>query len=193
MLNLTSPPTSFFQKQPFPNILPAYIHRCDILGLIRILFQHRCQHMPAGGTMGVPPIYVCMRPAWDTAKSPARRPVYCYCVLRTACYCTVRLFYGVLIGCTCPAITVVTVILRALDRVRERALGCFARSPKSQYGCVPSVSWCRIIHKGKKECPFSLTPSPPRPPRRFSGDERCTKPQVAPFCDQKGRASSSPS
>ena len=29
----------------------------------------------------------------------------------------------VLIGCTCPAITVVTVILRALDRVRERALG----------------------------------------------------------------------
>ena len=25
---------------------------------------------------------------------------------------------------TCPAITVATVILRALDRVRERALGC---------------------------------------------------------------------
>ena len=44
-------------------------------------------------------------------------------------------FYGcstvVLIGFTCPAMTVVTVILRALDRVRERALGCFARSPKS--------------------------------------------------------------
>ena len=28
---------------------------------------------------------------------------------------------------TCPAITVGTVILRALDRVRERALGCFTR------------------------------------------------------------------
>ena len=46
------------------------------------------------------------------------------------------LFYGcstvVLIGITCPAITVVTVILRALDRVRERALGLLgARSPKS--------------------------------------------------------------
>ena len=37
----------------------------------------------------------------------------------------------VLICCTCPAITVVAAILRALDRVRERALGCFARSPKS--------------------------------------------------------------
>ena len=37
----------------------------------------------------------------------------------------------VLIRFTCPAITVVTVILRALDRVRERALGCFARSLKS--------------------------------------------------------------
>ena len=37
----------------------------------------------------------------------------------------------VLICFTCPAITVVTVILKALDRVRERALGCFARSPKS--------------------------------------------------------------
>jgi len=38
------------------------------------------------------------------------------------------LVYGrstvVLIGFTCPAITVGTVILRALDRVRERALGC---------------------------------------------------------------------
>ena len=36
-------------------------------------------------------------------------------------------FYGcstvVLIGFTCPAITVGTVILRALDRVRERVLG----------------------------------------------------------------------
>ena len=37
-----------------------------------------------------------------------------------------------LIGFTCPAITVVTVILRALG-VRERALGCFARSPKSPH------------------------------------------------------------
>ena len=48
---------------------------------------------------------------------------------------SLRLFYGcstvVLIGFTCPATTVGTVILRALDRVRERALGCFARSPKS--------------------------------------------------------------
>ena len=34
----------------------------------------------------------------------------------------------VLICFTCPAITVATVMLRALDRVRERALGCFARS-----------------------------------------------------------------
>ena len=33
----------------------------------------------------------------------------------------------VLICFTCPAITVATVILRALERVRERALGCFAR------------------------------------------------------------------
>ena len=37
----------------------------------------------------------------------------------------------VLVGFTCPAMTVVTVVLRALVRVRERALGCFARSPKS--------------------------------------------------------------
>ena len=34
-----------------------------------------------------------------------------------------RLFYGVLICFTCPAITVATIILRALDRVRERVLG----------------------------------------------------------------------
>ena len=44
-------------------------------------------------------------------------------------------FYGcstvVLICFTCPATTVGTVTLRALDRVRERALGSFARSPKS--------------------------------------------------------------
>ena len=39
----------------------------------------------------------------------------------------------VLICFTCPTITVGTVMLRALDidRVRERALGCFTRSPKS--------------------------------------------------------------
>ena len=43
----------------------------------------------------------------------------------------------VLIGFTCPAMTVVTVILRALDRVRERALGCFARSPKSPPAIPP--------------------------------------------------------
>ena len=34
----------------------------------------------------------------------------------------------VLIGFTCPAITVATVILRALDRVRERVLGLLCRS-----------------------------------------------------------------
>ena len=34
----------------------------------------------------------------------------------------------VLIGFTCPAITVVTVILRALDRVRERVLGLLCLS-----------------------------------------------------------------
>ena len=55
---------------------------------------------------------------------------------------TVRLFYGfigygcstvVLIGFTCPAITVVTVILWALDRVRGRALGWLdPGTPKSQ-------------------------------------------------------------
>ena len=39
----------------------------------------------------------------------------------------------VLIGFTCPAITVATVILRALDRVRGRALGWLGPgSPKSQ-------------------------------------------------------------
>ena len=37
----------------------------------------------------------------------------------------------VLMCFTCPAMTVGTVVLRALVRVRERALGCFARSPKS--------------------------------------------------------------
>ena len=45
---------------------------------------------------------------------------------------TTRLqYYGFFF--TCPAITVGTVILRALDRVRERAHGCFARSPKSPH------------------------------------------------------------
>ena len=34
----------------------------------------------------------------------------------------------VLMGFTCPATTVVTVALRALDRVRERALGLLCRS-----------------------------------------------------------------
>ena len=44
----------------------------------------------------------------------------------------VRLFYGCsIIGFGCPATTVATVTSRALDRVRERALGRFARSPKS--------------------------------------------------------------
>ena len=46
----------------------------------------------------------------------------------------------VLIGFTCPAMTVGTVMLRALDRVRERALGCFARSPKSP----PARRWENI-------------------------------------------------
>ena len=50
-------------------------------------------------------------------------------VLRTACCdgCSTV----VLEGFTCPAMTVGTITSRALDRVRERALGCFARSPKS--------------------------------------------------------------
>ena len=43
------------------------------------------------------------------------------------------LFTFVLICFTCPAITVATVILRALDRVRGRALGWLGPgSPKSQ-------------------------------------------------------------
>ena len=58
-----------------------------------------------------------------------RLPVECRRLLSS------QALYGcstvVLIGFTCPAITVGTVILRALVRVRERALGCFARSPKS--------------------------------------------------------------
>ena len=37
----------------------------------------------------------------------------------------------VLIGFTCPAITVVDRYIKGSTRVRERALGCFARSPKS--------------------------------------------------------------
>ena len=37
-------------------------------------------------------------------------------------------FAVVLVGFTCPAMTVATVTLRALVRVRERALGCFARA-----------------------------------------------------------------
>ena len=52
----------------------------------------------------------------------------------------------VLICFTCPAITVETVILRALDRVRERALGCFARSngeKKIAWKCFLSLAgWC---------------------------------------------------
>ena len=61
----------------------------------------------------------------------------------------------VLIGFTCPAITVGTVILRALERVRERARGCFARSPKSPLFFFsfsfffsprpPGVAWQGII------------------------------------------------
>ena len=52
----------------------------------------------------------------------------------------------VLIGITCPAITVATDILRALVRVRERALGCFARSPKSPPArrCVVSPTCHRV-------------------------------------------------
>ena len=49
----------------------------------------------------------------------------------------------VLIGCTCPAMTVVTVILRALDRVRERALGCFARSPDYVQWLIAQIPSCQ--------------------------------------------------
>ena len=59
------------------------------------------------------------RCAAPRARPPHRR-AQCIC----CCSTVVHMF-------TCPAITVGTVILRALDRVRERALGCFARSPKS--------------------------------------------------------------
>ena len=52
-----------------------------------------------------------------------------------------RLFYGCSYRCTCPAITVVTVILRALDRVRERALGCFTAATTSE---------CAVSHFLKK-------------------------------------------
>ena len=45
---------------------------------------------------------------------------------------SLRLFTVVLIRFTCPAMTVRTVMLKALDRVRKRALGLLgARSPKS--------------------------------------------------------------
>ena len=50
-----------------------------------------------------------------------------------------QVFYGcstvVLIGFTCPAITVVTVILRALVRVRERALGAFCPASRFVSAC----------------------------------------------------------
>ena len=38
----------------------------------------------------------------------------------------------ILIGFTCPAITVVTVLLRALDRVRERVLGLLYKYCRSR-------------------------------------------------------------
>jgi len=50
---------------------------------------------------------------------------------------TVRLFYGCSYMFTCPAITVVTVILRALDRVRERVLGLLCLSCGTHAEKVP--------------------------------------------------------
>ena len=53
-------------------------------------------------------------------------------------YCCYGCSTVVLIGFTCPAITVGTVILRALDRVRERVLGLLCLSITqipAFYGC----------------------------------------------------------
>ena len=63
-------------------------------------------------------------------------------------YCVLRLFYG----CSyrfhlSSQITVGTVILRALDRVHERALGCF-------YGCSTVVLMFHLSGNNRRDSHF---------------------------------------
>ena len=54
----------------------------------------------------------------------------------------------VFIVCTCPAITVVTVIIRDLDRVRERAFGRWpGRLAAINWAVVFTVVFCEILRE----------------------------------------------
>ena len=71
-------------------------------------------------------------------------PTYIHTYIYTLRCSTVLLALVVLIGFTCPAITVVTVILRALDRVRERVLGLLCLSI-TQIPARVGTAYCVVL------------------------------------------------